>query len=139
MTLLPWRSCEPRLLFLEVGGEGVVAGHPAVALAQQADEERAAGADFVEAELEGFLAGALFLGDAPAQVHLDQFDLPLAAEPAQFGPGVGHQLVALPHHVAEGRGDEDADDAGLGGLAGNRNVGFSRHGGFYPSHAPSGK
>ena len=55
---------EPRFIFPEVGGEGVVAGHPAVALARQADEERAAGADFVEAELEGFLAGALLLGDA---------------------------------------------------------------------------
>ena len=102
---------EPRLFFLEVGGEGVGAGHPAVALAQQADEERAAGADFVEAELEGFLARALLLGDAPAQVHLDQFDLPLAAEPAQFGPGLGHQFIALLHHVAEGGGDENADAA----------------------------
>ncbi len=84
---------------------------PSHAAAQQADEERAAGADFIESELEGFIAGALFPSNAPAQVHLDQFDLPLAAEPAQFGPGVRHQLIALPHHVAERRGNEDADAA----------------------------
>ena len=49
-------AAEPRLLFLQVGSEGVGARRPAVALAQQANEERAAGADFVEAELEGLLA-----------------------------------------------------------------------------------
>jgi len=59
---------------LEVGGEGVVAGHPAVAVAQQADEERAAGADFVEAELESLqLSLTLRLGigglDPHAQVN----------------------------------------------------------------------
>jgi len=51
----------------------------------------------------------------PAQVHLDQLDLPLPAEPAQLGPGVGHQFVALADHVAKGRGDEDADSAVGGG------------------------
>jgi hypothetical protein len=53
-----------------------------------------------EAKLEGF--PALFLDDAPAQIHLDQFHLPLAAESAQFGPGMRHQLIALGDHVAKG-------------------------------------
>ena len=41
------------------------------------------------------LAGILFLGDAPAKVYLDEFHVVLAAEPAQFRQGVGHQLIAL--------------------------------------------
>ena len=107
------------MLFPEVGGEGVVAGagHPAVALAQQADEERAAGADFVEAALEGFLAGALLLGDAPlsgvaprffkrakteAQVHLDPLDLPLPALAPQLGKNLADQQIPLFGEVTEG-------------------------------------
>ncbi len=113
------------MLFLQVGGEGVGARRPAVALAQQANEERAAGADFVEAELEGLLAGALFLGNAPAQVHLDQLDLEFAAAAAKLGPGMSHQFVALFHHVAKGGGDEDADAAPLG--SGPVRFGFFRH------------
>ena len=42
---------QPGLLFPHVGGEGLVAGGPAVALAEQADEERTAGVDLVQAEL----------------------------------------------------------------------------------------
>jgi hypothetical protein len=38
-------------------------------------------------------------------------------EPAQLGPGVGHQFIALPHHVAERRGNEEADAAIVGGGA----------------------
>ena len=65
-------------------GEGVVARRPAIAFAEQADEERATCTDFVEAEFDGLLARALLLGDAPAQIYLDQFYLALAAKAAQF-------------------------------------------------------
>ena len=85
---------EARFAFDDFGPDSVRS--PAVAFAEQADEERAAGADFVEAELEGFRAGALLLGNAPARIRLDQFHLPLAAEPAQFGPSMGQQFIALP-------------------------------------------
>ena len=102
---------EPRLFFLEVGGEGVVAGRPAVAFAKKADEERAACMNFVEAELKGFFAGALRFGDAPAQIHFDQFDVAFLAKTAQFRPSVGHQAIALRDHVAERRGNKDADAA----------------------------
>jgi hypothetical protein len=92
---------QPRLLFKEVGGEGVVAGHPAVALAQQADEERTAGADFVEAEPEGFLAGTLPLSS-------------FIIKPSAFSVS----LVCLLHHVAERRRNKNADAAVLVGLFG---------------------
>jgi hypothetical protein len=81
---------------------------PAVALPEQHDEEWAAGADFVEAELEGLLAGTLLLGNAPAQVNLDQLDLALAAEAPQLGPGVPKQQAtvlryhATPVHLTAG-------------------------------------
>lgn len=52
--------------------------------------------------------------DAPAEVHLDELHLALSAQPAQGGPGVRHQFVALLHHVPKGRGDEDADGAVAG-------------------------
>lgn len=71
----------------------------------------AAGADFVEAEPEGFLARALLLGDAPAQIHLDEFDLAFAAEAAQSRPALRHQFLALPDHVEKGRGHKYADGA----------------------------
>jgi hypothetical protein len=47
----------------------------------------------------------------PAQIHLDQFHLPLTAEPPQFRPGTGHQLIALSNHAVECRGNEDGDAA----------------------------
>ena len=76
---------QPRLFFLEVGGEGVVAGHPAVAFAEQADEERAAGADFVEAELESLqlpLALSLGIGGLDPDAQLNR----LEPAPARAGP-----------------------------------------------------
>ena len=87
---------EPRLFFLGAGGEDIVAKRPAVAFAEQADEERAAGADFIEAELEGFFAGALFIRDVP-----------FILEPLAFSLSP----IALHHHVAERRGNKDADAA----------------------------
>ncbi len=102
---------EPGLLLLEVGRERVVAGDPAVALAEEPDEVRAAGADLVQAELQRLPARALLLGDAPAEVHLHELDVPLAAEPAERRPGMGHQRVPVLLHVPEGGGDEDADTA----------------------------
>ena len=50
----------------------------------------------MEAEFEGFLARTLFLGDAPVQIHLDEFDLAFAAEAAQFRPGLRHQFLPFP-------------------------------------------
>ena len=72
-----------------------------IASGEKVREAEAAGADFVEAELEGLLAGTLLLGNAPAQVNLDQLDLALAAEAPQLGPGVPkQQATVLRYHAA---------------------------------------
>ncbi len=67
--------------------------------------------DLGEADGQDFALLRLLLGDAPAQVDIDELDLTLAAAAAELGEDCFHQQIALPREVAEGRGKEDADGA----------------------------
>ena len=106
---------EPGLL--EEEGEVVLPGlrHPAVAFPEEAHEERARTVDIGEADGEDLALLGLLLGDAPAQVDIDELDLALAAAAAKLGEDRFHQQIALPRKVSEGRGEEDADGAGVRG------------------------
>ena len=98
---------EPGFPLDDFGPDGV--RNPAVAFAQQADEIGPAALDLGQAEREHLAFVGLLLGDAPAQVHLGEGDKAFGALAAQFGEDLLHQQIPLPHHVAEGGGDEDAD------------------------------
>jgi hypothetical protein len=106
---------EPGLL--EEEGAVVLPGlrHPAVAFPEETHEERARAVDLGEADGENLALLGLLLGDAPAQVDIDELDLALAAAAAELGEDRFHQQIALPREVAEGRGEEDADGARVRG------------------------
>ena len=122
---------EPRLPFNDLGPDGV--GNPAVALAEQAEEIRTAAFDLGQAQRQDLPFRRLFLGDAPAQVHLGEGDEALGALAAQFGEDILHEQVPFPHHVAEGGRDEDADHA----VGPARNRAVRRTWGLFLSHTAS--
>ena len=64
MTLLPVVVLDPAVLAGGVFGEG--GGDPAVALAEDADEERPAFVDLLEAEVEDLVFFGFLFGDPPA-------------------------------------------------------------------------
>ena len=71
--------------------------------------------DLGEADGKDLALLGLLLGDAPAQVDIDELDLAPAAAAAELGEDLFDQQIALPREVAEGRGEEDADGAGVRG------------------------
>jgi len=83
--------------------------HPTVAVAQDADEERPALVDLLEAELEDLVVLGLLAGDAPTQVDVDQADAVLLQPFAQGREDHLDEVIALRVHVTERRRDEDTD------------------------------
>ena len=114
-ALAPDMLFDPSKLGILKRGSGLVAllRYPAVALADQTDEEngyaRPAAVDLLKADGQGFSTAALLLGDAPAQVHIDEFHLPLPTSAAQFWEHLPDQQVSFLHEVSEGGADEDAN------------------------------
>ena len=106
---------QPRLAVGEVARDLV--RHPAVAVAEHADEVRPRALDLREADRQHGVLRLLLVGDAPAQVDLAPHHAALLAEVADLGEDALHELLALALHVAEGRRDEDAQDARCGGHA----------------------
>ena len=113
---------EPRITLFEerVFTQFPPVGAPAVAVAQQSDEEGPRVVDLVQAYLHDPPALGFLLGDAPAQVEFDQRHVAPGGFPAQQRENPGHQVVPLGLHVPEGRGDEDADLAVLDQVVGGR-------------------
>jgi hypothetical protein len=103
--------------------------HPAVALAEQRQEERPAVLDFRQADRQDPSLGSVLVGDPPAEVHFTPGDTPLLAHPAQLREDTLDQLLALRLHVAEGRGDEHTHHGRLGRPAG---LGSGLHVSFLP-------
>ena len=83
---------------------------PAVAFAEDADEERAAAIDLGEADGQDVAALGLLLGDAPAQIDLAPGDAALFAELAELGEDPFDQLLAFGEQVAERGRHKDADN-----------------------------
>ena len=79
--------------------------HPAIAAAEHAHETRPAFIDDLEANTDHVRIG----GHTPAQVHIHKMNAPRQQLLAQPREDKAHQPVPLGLHVAEGRGDEDAD------------------------------
>ena len=93
---------QPVFFIQERRRKGFRTGRPAVALAQQPDEVGAAALDLRQTVSQRFLALGLFLGHAPAQVHLDKLHRPPSADFAQGRPDLGHEFVAILDHVQKG-------------------------------------
>ena len=89
-------------------------GHPAVAFAQDADEERSRGVDLGEADREHLSFGGLLVGNAPAKVHVREDHRALLAGAPQTREAEAREAVALGGEVTEGGGNEDADGARRG-------------------------
>ena len=86
--------------------------HPAVALAQQPDEVGARTVNLRQTDGQHLALLRFRLGDAPAQVHIHQFHLPLPATAAQFRKDAPDEDVPLAGEIPERRTDEEADGAG---------------------------
>src|SRR5262249_20726380 len=82
--------------------------------AEDAEEERTAFVDLLQAEFERLLVLGLLAGDAPAQVDVDEVDAVGFQPLAQRRKHHLDEVVALRLRVAERGRDEDAD-----GLAGS--------------------
>jgi hypothetical protein len=86
--------------------------HPAVAVAEQDDEERTAALDLAQADLEHadlarFLIGRVARIDAEAQIDRLE-EMPPRPQPLlQLGEDEAAQAVTFRLHVAEGAADED--------------------------------
>ena len=93
----------------------VVGRNPAVPLAQQPNEERPAVLDLVQADFQGFASLGVLLGHTPAQVHVDQVEVPRGAPLPQFREHLADQMIPFRVHVAEGRGDEHTNGFPNGG------------------------
>jgi hypothetical protein len=98
---------EPRMV--ELGIVGQRAEQRAVALAEHADEERPRALDLIEADLQGLALLGLLFCDPPAQVDVDEVEVPIRHSLAELGKDHLDQVIPLCVHVAEGAADEDAD------------------------------
>ena len=90
-----------------VGGD--LGWNPAVAVAEEGEEEGAAGVDLFQAKADDFFVFGFVLGDAPAEVDVVELNAMGQKLFAEFGEGEFNQMIALRVHVAEGGGEEDAD------------------------------
>ena len=84
--------------------------NPPIALPQEAQEERPAAVDVLQAHLHhALVVRGIRLAHAPAQVDVDQTELSLLAPVAQLGEHLLDQVVPLPVHVVERAGDKDVN------------------------------
>src|SRR5262249_29222631 len=90
-----WECC------LQHVGVELFRRRPAVTLADEADEIRPATVDFGEADRKRCAAFGLFLGDAPAQVYLEQFNPARTETSTQRRKRLAHQDIALTLHIEE--------------------------------------
>ena len=100
------------VLYPAVLGQSFLAeclGDPAVPLAENAYEERAALVDLLQTEIEHPVPLCFLLSDAPAEVDVDQMDTVLLQPFSQRREGHLDQVIAFRVHVAEGGGDEHTD------------------------------
>src|SRR5262245_42417424 len=81
-------------------GEIFFPGHPAVALAQQAEEERPTPIDLVQADADDLALPGLLFRHAPAQVYFPPNDAALLAELPQLWENPLDQDLPLFVHVA---------------------------------------
>ena len=84
-------------------------GHPAVPLADEPDEVRAAAVDLGEADRQHRAFGLLLVGHAPAQVDLGERHAALLAQLPDRREDPLDQLLALVLHVAKRRRHEHPD------------------------------
>jgi hypothetical protein len=82
--------------------------HRPISLSEHTDKQRL---DAIENALAvipraGTFTVDIFLGDAPAQVHIAQFQSNPLQSLSEFGKDDGHQQIALGMHVAKGGRDE---------------------------------
>jgi hypothetical protein len=77
--------------------------HPAVAGAQQADEERTTAFDLVQTDLERTLTLRLLFRHAPSQVEPDEFGAAPLTTAAQLGKNLAAQVIPLGVHVTKCR------------------------------------
>jgi hypothetical protein len=104
------RICRGCTASWAIAGIGREAGrHPAVSLAKDADEERAALVDLLEAQVQHAVVLRLLARHAPAQVDVDQVDAVRLQSFAQGGENHFNQAVPFGVHVAERGTDEHAD------------------------------
>src|SRR5947207_3236057 len=74
---------------------GQPAGNVAVALAKDAEEERPASVDLLQANVEGLLVVGLLPGHTPAQVNIHQVDAVLFQFLAQGGEDNLDEMITL--------------------------------------------
>src|SRR5687768_1848790 len=102
---------------------------PAVAIAEQADEERPALLDLIQTDRERAARSGFLFRDAPAQIETDEVGAPLQASAPELWKHDPAQVVAFRVHVAERGGDEDAD--GGSGRHGFDSYALCRRAGHY--------
>ena len=88
--------------------------HPAVALADETHEPGTGAIDLRQADGQHLALLGFLFGDAPAQVHIHQFHLSLAAFAPQLREDLANEQVTFLGEVAERAAQEDADGAGIG-------------------------
>ena len=91
--------------FIRRDGMLLLLRHPAIASAQHADEARVA---FIN-DFAAYPQRILIASHAPSQIHIHEMDAVFHQFLSQLRKHEAHQMVALRLHVAERRGDEDAD------------------------------
>jgi hypothetical protein len=93
----------------------MVAGNPAVPLAQQADKERPAVLDLSQADLQGPAPLGVLFRHAPAEIDIHEVKMSPGAPFPQFREHHAYQMIPLRVHVTERGGDEHADGFPGGG------------------------
>ena len=83
--------------------------HPAVSLTEQPHKKWSSPVDLGQTDRQHLALLGFSLGDAPAQIHVYKFDMPLAAPPTQVGKHLAHEQIPLLSKVAERGTDKDAN------------------------------
>src|SRR5713101_9952159 len=84
--------------------------YPAITLTQQSDKVRPAALNFSQTNGQNFAALGLLFGGPPAQIYLAPGNAALFTQLAQLRKDALDQLIALPLHIAKGRGHEHPND-----------------------------